>query len=120
MSGPIGIVSVIIRAAVAGFREILWVTILINVALAVFNLLPIPVLDGGHIVFAAIARVRGRPLPFELIARLQTAFVLLLLAMMLYVSFHDVRRLAREGRPPPEAKPASTEPPQASPAPAKP
>ena len=120
MGGPIGIVAGFTQAAQAGPRVVLWLTILINVALAVFNLLPIPVLDGGHIVFATIAKLRGRAINPEFIAKLQFGFFVLLIAMMLYVSSHDIRRLRREPRPANEA-PAQEQPPAPeSPTPAKP
>lgn len=120
MGGPIGIVAGFTQAAQAGPRVVLWLTILINVALAVFNLLPIPVLDGGHIVFATIAKLRGRAINPEFIAKLQFGFFVLLIAMMLYVSSHDIRRLRREPRPPAEEPAKEQTLPQESPAPAKP
>ncbi len=118
MGGPIGIVAGFTQAAQAGPRVVLWLTILINVALAVFNLLPIPVLDGGHIAFATIAKLRGRPINPEFIGKLQLAFFVLLISMMLYVSTHDVRRLRRDSRPAAEEKQPEKTP--ESPAPAKP
>ena len=57
-----------------------------------FNLLPIPVLDGGHILFATIAKLRGRALPRNFIMSAQQVFIVLLFSMILYVSFFDVRR----------------------------
>jgi regulator of sigma E protease len=115
MGGPIGIVQQFTKAAQAGYRPLLWLTILINVALAIFNLLPIPVLDGGHIVFATVAKLRGRPLPVEFIGRLQFVFFVLLISMMLYVSSQDIRRLRREK---PDT-PASSAPATATPPPAR-
>jgi regulator of sigma E protease len=71
-------------------------TILININLAVFNLLPIPVLDGGQMLFATIGKLRGRALPVNFIMSAQSVFMVLLLSMILYVSFFDVRRIVRD------------------------
>ena len=107
LSGPVGIIRVFHLAAQADIRIVLWVTILVNINLAVFNLLPIPVLDGGHMLFATIGRIRGRALPANFIASTQSIFVVLLFTMILYVSFFDVRRIARDLRPA-EPAPASS------------
>jgi len=109
LSGPVGIIRVFHLAAQADIRIVLWFTILVNINLAVFNLLPIPVLDGGHMLFATIGRIRGRALPANFIAATQSVFVVLLFTMILYVSFFDVRRIARDLRPaepPPATAPA--------------
>lgn len=106
LSGPVGIIRVFHLAAQADIRIVLWFTILVNINLAVFNLLPIPVLDGGHMLFATIGRIRGRALPANFIAATQSVFVVLLFTMILYVSFFDVRRIARDLRPA-EKAPAS-------------
>ncbi len=74
-----------------------------------FILLPMPVLDGGHMLFATIGRIRGQALPANFIATTQSVFVVLLFTMILYVSFFDVRRIARDLRPaepPPAAAPS--------------
>ena len=92
VSGPVGIVYIFYGAAGAGIAAVLWFTILININLAIFNLLPIPVLDGGHILFATIAKLRGRALPRNFIMSAQQVFIVLLFSMILYVSFFDVRR----------------------------
>jgi regulator of sigma E protease len=73
-------------------RLVIWFICLLNINLAILNLLPIPVLDGGHIVFAAIARLRGKALPPNLVAGTQGVFMILLFSLMIYVSFFDVRR----------------------------
>jgi len=98
LSGPVGIIRVFHMAAQADIRIVLWFTILVNINLAVFNLLPIPVLDGGHMLFATIGKIRGRSLPADFIAATQSVFVVLLFSMILYVSFFDVRRIARDLR----------------------
>jgi regulator of sigma E protease len=96
VSGPVGIVRIFHTAAEAGIRVSLIFAILINVNLAIFNLLPIPVLDGGQMLFATIGKLRGRPLPMNFVAAAQSTFGILLLAMVLYVSVFDVRRWHRD------------------------
>jgi len=76
-----------------GIRFVLNFLVVINVNLAILNLLPIPVLDGGHMAFATIAKLRGKPIPANVIGALQGSFMVLLLGLMLYVSFFDVRRV---------------------------
>ncbi len=92
MSGPAGIIRVIYSAAQYDMLSTVWIVIFINVSLAFFNLLPIPVLDGGHIAFATINKIRGKSLNPNVIASLQGSFMLLLFGMMLYVTFFDVSR----------------------------
>jgi regulator of sigma E protease len=59
VSGPVGIVHIFHEAAEAGIMAVLRFTIFINVNLAILNLLPVPVLDGGQMVFATIGRLAG-------------------------------------------------------------
>ena len=120
LSGPIGIISNFVDVSRAGLPFALWFTILVNVNLAIFNLLPMPVLDGGQMLFATIARLRGKPLPINFIATAQSVFLVLLFSMVLYVSVFDVRRIVRDVRPdtPDNTAPAHN-PAPAAPAPAK-
>lgn len=92
LSGPPGIVRVIHMFAQIDIRLVLWFVCLLNINLAILNLLPIPVLDGGHVMFATIAKLRGKALPPGLIMGTQSIFMILLFSMMIYVSFFDVRR----------------------------
>jgi len=100
LSGPVGIIRVFHLAAQADVRLVLWFTILVNINLAIFNLLPIPVLDGGHMLFATISKLRGKALPPNFIMTTQSVFMMLLLTMIVYVSFFDVRRIFRDNAPP--------------------
>lgn len=93
MSGPVGIVHGLSSMARYGIMDLIWFLALINVNLALFNLLPIPVLDGGHMFFATVSKIIGRPLPRKLMENLQVGFVLLLLSFVVYVSFFDVKRV---------------------------
>jgi len=98
VAGPVGIARIFHEAADAGIRYVLMFTILVNVNLAIFNLLPIPVLDGGQMLFATIGRLRGRALPINFIMTAQSIFIMLLFSMVIYVSVYDVRRWIRDAR----------------------
>ena len=120
LQGPIGIIDNFVAVSRAGLPLALWFTILVNVNLAIFNLLPMPVLDGGQMLFATIGRLRGRPLPVNFIATAQSVFLVLLFSMVLYVSVFDVRRIVRDARPDAAATPAAPTGPAAPASPAQP
>jgi len=73
-------------------RRVLWFTVLINLNLAVLNLMPIPVLDGGHMLIATIQRFTKGVLNSKAVIILQYTFMGLLLSLMAYIILHDVRR----------------------------
>ena len=72
-----------------GFRQVLWFSVILNVNLAMLNLLPLPVLDGGHIVLSLIEAVRRRPVNANLLNYIQNGFAALLIAFMIYIAFFD-------------------------------
>lgn len=92
LSGPVGIMGLYydLFQHSEGWRLALWFSVLLNVNLAILNMLPFPVLDGGHIVMASVEAFRKRPIPFKLLEVVQTAFVLLLLGFMAFVTLKDV------------------------------
>ncbi|WP_309395904.1 site-2 protease family protein [Cerasicoccus maritimus] len=92
LSGPVGITTNLYRIAQFDWRLAFWFGVLLNINLAVLNLLPIPVLDGGHMVFATISKLTGKPLPINFIASVQGAFMFLLLGVMFYVLYFDSMR----------------------------
>lgn len=104
MSGPVGIIRVIKSAAMYDMLNTLWIVIFINVSLAFFNMMPIPVLDGGHIAFATINKLRRKPINPNVIASLQGSFMILLFGMMMYVTFFDVSRWITDASESAEAK----------------
>lgn len=90
--GPIGIMREIGKAAKIGIISLLGITAYINLAIAIFNLLPIPILDGGHILFLALEKIRGKrinPRIEQIVSNIAISF---LMAIMLYVSWNDIMR----------------------------
>ena len=75
------------------YRLALSFLVLLNINLAIINLLPIPVLDGGHILMAIIEKIRRRPLNIKLVERVTTCFVVLLLTFYVYITFFDIKRI---------------------------
>ncbi len=71
------------------WRLVLWFSVVLNVNLAVLNMLPFPVLDGGHITMALIESVRRRPIPIKVLETVQMACVLLLFSFMGFVTLKD-------------------------------
>jgi regulator of sigma E protease len=93
MSGPVGILGIWWYAiASGGWRQGLHIAVLLNINLAIINLLPIPVLDGGHIVFAALEAIRRKPLSARLVHAASVTFAVLLITFMLYVTYFDIQR----------------------------
>jgi regulator of sigma E protease len=72
-----------------GWRRVLWFSVILNVNLALLNLLPLPVLDGGHITLSLIEAVRRRPVSVKILEKIQSGFAALLIAFMLYIAFFD-------------------------------
>jgi regulator of sigma E protease len=76
-----------------GWRLAIWFSVLMNVNLAVLNMLPIPVLDGGHILLAIVEGIRRKPISARVINVVQTSCAVLLIGFMLYIAFYDVQDL---------------------------
>jgi len=93
LSGPIGIAQYAKNSAVAGFSQFLKFLGLISVSLGVLNLLPIPVLDGGHLFFYLIEGLRGRPVSERTEMLGQRIGLALILALMSIAIFNDLARL---------------------------
>jgi regulator of sigma E protease len=91
--GPAGIVKTMYSLARDSFPWLLWFVILINVNLALLNLLPFPVLDGGIIAIAAIEAITGLRSIGKILGRIQMVFIVLLLCLISYVTFFDIRRI---------------------------
>lgn len=92
LSGPVGIMGLYydLFNMSDGWRLVLWFSVIMNVNLAVLNMMPFPVLDGGHIVMATFEWVSRKPVKFRVLEMIQTAFVILLLGFMAFVTMKDV------------------------------
>jgi regulator of sigma E protease len=99
LSGPLGILHATYTFADQSFGNFVWMLCLITVNLGVFNLLPIPVLDGGHNVLLLIEVVRkwmGKPPPGErFVAAFQYSGLLFILALFVFVTYNDITRFFR-------------------------
>jgi regulator of sigma E protease len=121
LSGPVGIMHAyyILFERQDGWLLALWFSVVLNVNLALLNLLPIPVLDGGHITLAIIEGIIRRPVNVRILEFLQSGFAILLIGFMLYVTFFDFIDLGRNRGPaePPGQTMKFAEDPAATPAP---
>ncbi len=97
LSGPVGIVSsyMVMLMSENGWRYALWFSVFLNVNLAILNLLPIPVLDGGHILLSLFEWIRRRPVNVQLVGFVQTACAFVLIGYMLFVTFFDLADIPR-------------------------
>lgn len=94
MTGPIGIFFMTQQAAQMGFLYLLYFMGSLSVSLFVLNLLPIPVLDGGHLLFILIEHVKGSPLKDSVKERLTQGGMVVLLGLMAFVILQDVSRFS--------------------------
>jgi regulator of sigma E protease len=93
LGGPISIAAQSYHVAQSGVIEFLRFLGLLSLNLALINLLPIPVLDGGNLLFVLVEAVKGSPVSDRVLGASQTVGVFLLIALMVWVTFHDVRRV---------------------------
>jgi regulator of sigma E protease len=91
IAGPITLVGASSRASEESFLDLLWFLAYVSVMLAVLNILPIPILDGGHVVFLIAEKLRGgRPLPDRVIGHMQLVGLILLLTLMFFAIKNDI------------------------------
>ena len=95
LSGPLGIVRIyyLLFESERGWQLALWFSVILNVNLAILNMLPIPVLDGGHIVLALVEAVRRKPVNMRVLEVVQTSCAVVIIGYMLYITFFDVQDL---------------------------
>jgi regulator of sigma E protease len=93
LSGPITIADYAGRTAKMGWADYLSFMALVSIGLGILNLLPVPVLDGGHLLYSAADFVRGRPLPEAVLLRGQQVGMFLLMTLMAFALFNDLNRI---------------------------
>lgn len=99
LSGPVGTVSIIANATSqavssgANFDMIVYIMALITINVGVFNLLPIPALDGGRLFFILIEAIRRKPVPAKYESYIHAAGLALLMILMVVITFNDIKNL---------------------------
>jgi len=96
LGGPVAIYRMTQEVAREGINWLMKFVGLISIYLSIFNLLPIPVLDGGHVVFLAIEGIRRKPVDMKYQEMLQYLGVALVLILFLYITYNDIMRLVGE------------------------
>ncbi len=93
LSGPVGVVTVMNEAVKIGFINVIYIVALITINLGVFNLLPLPALDGGRLFFMLVELVRGKPIPPEKEGIVHTVGFVLLMLLSVFVFYNDIVKL---------------------------
>ena len=97
LSGPVGVASVMATTASYSLAAFLQLVAFISINLGVMNLLPLPALDGGRLVFLIIEGIRRKPVPPQYEGYIHAAGLMLLLALMVYVTGQDIVRIIAGG-----------------------
>lgn len=92
IGGPIGIGKVIYDQAESGMSHVLFIAALISVNLGILNLLPIPILDGGHLLFLSFEMISRKQVPIYIKEKAAMAGLFLLLGLMLFATYNDILR----------------------------
>ncbi len=95
LGGPIRIAEIAGQQLKAGWMNLLYFMGLLSINLGILNLLPVPVLDGGHLVFLTIEGIRGRPLSDRAMEMAQRVGIALLGTLMLFVFYNDIFRIVQ-------------------------
>ena len=93
LGGPLMIASVSGEQAQQGIASVVWLIAILSINLGILNLLPIPILDGGHLFFFACEAILGRPLGDRSREMAQQVGLVLLVFLMAYATWNDISRL---------------------------
>ncbi|MBR1561179.1 MAG: site-2 protease family protein [Clostridia bacterium] len=97
IAGTVGIIAVVSQFARDGLYEVLWLIFIISLNLGIMNLLPLPALDGGRLVFLIVEAIRRKPIPPEKEGMVHGIGLLLVLGLFVLLTYHDVVRLITQG-----------------------
>jgi regulator of sigma E protease len=92
LAGPVGIVKMGGQVAQMGIVHLLFFLAMISANLAVINFLPLPIVDGGHMVFLLIEKIKGSPVSLRIQMATQAVGLALIVAAFLYVTLQDLTR----------------------------
>ncbi|RYD41412.1 MAG: PDZ domain-containing protein, partial [Verrucomicrobiaceae bacterium] len=92
LSGPVGIIKIkfLMLLMDRPWQRIIAFMVLLNINLAILNMMPLPVLDGGHITLALLEQIKGRPVRAKVLEFVQVGFAMLLFSLMIYVTSKDL------------------------------
>ena len=93
IAGPLGIAQMTGEAAKLGFLNLLYFTAILSIFIGLFNLLPIPILDGGHIIILAIEKLRGKPMEAEKISFMYFIGISLMIILFVIATYKDILRV---------------------------
>lgn len=93
VAGPVGLATLVGTAAALGFGHLLLFTAVISINLAILNLLPLPALDGGRLLFLLIESIKGSAINLKLTHALNLVGFALLIMLMLFVTYHDLQKI---------------------------
>ena len=93
ISGPVGIIQFTASAAKTGANGMLYIIGLISINLAIVNLLPIPIADGGQILIFGLEKLRGKPLSQKKLIIIQQVGIGLLILLFMLITWNDILRL---------------------------
>jgi regulator of sigma E protease len=89
ISGPVGILQVTYRVAEVGLAHLVYLMALLSINLAFLNILPIPVLDGGHLMFCLIEWLKGSPVSEQVMEKFQYAGFVMLMSLFVFATWND-------------------------------
>ncbi len=96
-AGTVGIIAVVAQRAREGVYEVLWLMYIISLNLGIMNLLPIPALDGGRLLFLIVEMIRRKPIPPEKEGMVHGIGMILLLGLFVVLTYHDIVKLVTGG-----------------------